>query len=762
MSQKRIADHDEINPLLKKKNKNQYYDNDNDNDQEESEDDDDIDENKNFIIDDEDDEELQYRKSIEDDDDDKNIDDDEENELNNGTFLEKKKFGTVQIHNDISTSDNDVENELYRIIYGNDDEIESIDQRLSQFQKEDWELLCDTILKSKIDENTPSAEFISTFRLFYEVFCFKMSSHEEVVKRVQSIYPNVHSMNQRYEELQKVFNSLHKQFIARNMMQEDSKISQEIDYQFTLIAMLIKYTYEVMLLTKGIQHGTEKNLRTQLQELTPSLIFEPNDLTQRSKTQQMIFYCWHKASIEGYRKRNGAIYAPKYNSEGEFVHSYEYKMEIEQFVSEICYPISQNAYWFDCLTHKPGAFTSVVNTLKDIKSEWLPKLERNREIFAFRNGLFVITLNAFFYYKKIPGKNWVGQLTGNTTAIKYHDQDFDEEGMERDMARFSQRTFLSIDMYANKFFESQGFNAIERLFILGLLGRMLFRLGYDNWGVYLYFLGLAGTGKSSLLRLLAQLLEPTDVGILGNRTQENFALESIYDKLMYMALDIDDKFNLDQATFLSMCVGEEVLVQRKHKTGISYKWDVPGASASNRLPGWKDNGGSLARRLVIIDFTKLVTTSDPNLFEKALTQKDRFLKVIVSAYHYLRDRYGGQNIKDVLPERFKKSEKKALQQLNPIVLFLDNCCEIDQNINYNEDDTNEDHKSFEMPIEVFKNGYSFYCKKNHISYPFEYYNYKGPLLKKGIRDIERNSQVIFVGVKFNETFESQLTRSGNL
>ena len=102
------------------------------------------------------------------------------------------------------------------------------------------------------------------------------------------------------------------------------------------------------------------------------------------------------------------------------------------------------------------------------------------------------------------------------------------------------------------------------MWICAFLGRMLHRLGEkDNMGVFPYFLGLAGTGKSTLLRLLSSLLEARDVGYLNNTLQKQFALEGIYDKLLYMALDIDENFQLDQATFQSMVVGEEVAVIRK-------------------------------------------------------------------------------------------------------------------------------------------------------------------------------------------------------
>jgi phage/plasmid-associated DNA primase len=216
---------------------------------------------------------------------------------------------------------------------------------------------------------------------------------------------------------------------------------------------------------------------------------------------------------------------------------------------------------------------------------------------------------------------------------------------------------------------------------------------------------MAGTGKSTSLRLVASLLEARDVGYLNNTLQKTFALEGIFDKLMYLALDIDQHFQLDQATFQSMVVGEEVAVLRKYKRPLTVLWHIHGGFAGNKLPPWTDNGGSLSRRLVVIEFIKTVSRCDPNLFEKCLRLKDRFLKVINSAYHDLSRKYRHRGIKEVIPQKFKQSEAQALKELNVLMSFIKDCADIDPE---------RKDKTYIQNFKDFGRAFKNYCKQNSI------------------------------------------------
>ena len=399
---------------------------------------------------------------------------------------------------------------------------------------------------------------------------------------------------------------------------------------------------------------------------------------------------------------------------------------------------------------RAGNAAQCIKMLTRVKSEWLKDLERNRDVHAFQNGLYILSLNTFFSFKRqstcYPNgepRHCVDELSGNLVAIRYHDKIFEDEAMELEMSQYPERHFINIQMKSiHTIFDTQKFTTEERLWICALLGRMLHQLGkMDNFGVFPYFLGLAGTGKSTLLRLLSSLLEARDVGYLNNTLQKQFALEGIYDKKLYMALDIDENFQLDQATFQSMVVGEEVAVIRKFKQPITVIWDIHGGFAGNKLPPWTDNGGSLSRRLIVIEFTKMVKKCDPNLFSKCLNERDRFLKVINSAYHYICHHYKHRGIKEVIPERFLKSEKQALLELNSLMAFIKEGCILDE----------KEEKDTVQVFKDFNKAYKAFCRNNTIkANTLNYSTYNGVFAKFQVQVIQPKGGANNVD-KFNQT-----------
>jgi phage/plasmid-associated DNA primase len=195
-----------------------------------------------------------------------------------------------------------------------------------------------------------------------------------------------------------------------------------------------------------------------------------------------------------------------------------------------------------------------------------------------------------------------------------------------------------------------------------------------------------------------------------------------------LALDIDEGFQLDQATFQSMVVGEEVSIIRKYKQPITVAWSIHGGFAGNKLPSWTDNGGSLSRRLVVIEFLKVVTKCDPNLFEKCQEQRDRFLKVVVSAYHELTSEYKTRGIKEVIPEKFKASEKKALMELNSLMQYVTEFCEVEQ--------SDDEDQNFTVLFKDFNLGFKEYCASQSIKpRTLNYSFYNGVFAKYQIKVI---------------------------
>lgn len=636
---------------------------------------------------------------------------------------EEEEDETPYLKNEIRVLNEGDAKEVFRAIHGDSEDVEEFDARLATYGRDEWRLLAESLLRCNLDTNCSTRDLLLTFRLFYQLFCYPYRNDYDVIDRIQAIYPNVSNMKEQFKKIQHLFGLIHFELIHRDLVKEKTRHGREIQRMLTAIAFGMKMSFEQLVVNRLIQKGADKSMRSMLEEMSPLTLFQEIDTTKLKKHQQLIHFFYREAFKNNYRKDGDCIYKPRFNKYGEFVYAYEYVCDISDFVFQGIFPLEQNHYWFECLTERNNNAKMCINILTNVKSEFLRDLDRNYNIHSFQNGLYILSLDTFFYFKKIPGKPWVGNLSGNLTAVKFHDMIFDEEGMTRDIEEFRCKTYMSIKMDpVHTVFATQEFDMEERRWIFALLGRMLHPLGaMDTWGVFPYFLGMAGTGKSTSLRLVASLLEARDVGYLNNTLQKTFALEGIFDKLMYLALDIDQHFQLDQATFQSMVVGEEVAVLRKYKRPLTVLWHIHGGFAGNKLPPWTDNGGSLSRRLVVIEFLKTVSRCDPNLFEKCLRLKDRFLKVINSAYHDLSTKYSHRGIKEVIPHKFKQSEAKALKELNVLLAFIKDCADVDPD---------PKQKSYFQSFKDFGKAFKNYCKQNSIKPQTLNYNFYNGVFAK--------------------------------
>jgi hypothetical protein len=565
---------------------------------------------------------------------------------------------------------------LFSLIEDDNFDASNMEEQFNNYDEGQWARVVTAILENFVDEVCTNQQVEHSFLMFCQVFCHPFKDHEEVAKRLKSLYSSPSCMKDRFEKIQLIYINICAQLNARNLDTPHTEMGRLILEKKKLIAYNMKMTYECMISSMLLIHSEESAVKDQLKSTSPSFFFTEFDVHKKKNAQQALHFYFNKAFSMSLKRDGASLYKPRYNEKGQFVYSYEYYCDISTFVYEGIFPITQNSYWLDCLTERGGTIDSVIKHLTELKTEWLPTLKRNPFVHSFKNGLFPIQHNKFYYFEKIPGKLCVDQLDGVVTAVKYHNIVFDEDGMEEDMARYKSRNYMNIRLPAvSQIMETQKFSKTERQFIYALLGRMLFPVGeMDTWSVFPYFLGLAGTGKSTCLRLLASLFEARDVGYLSNTLQKTFALDGIFDKKLYLGLDIDENFSLDQATFQSMVCGEEVSVIRKYKNPVTVIWNTQGGFAGNKLPAWTDNGGSLGRRMIIIEFQQTVDKCDPNLFEKCLSQKDRFIKVIVSAYVDFANKYSDRSIKEVMPAKFKKSEQEAMKELNCLLAFVkDNC-----------------------------------------------------------------------------------------
>jgi hypothetical protein len=203
------------------------------------------------------------------------------------------------------------------------------------------------------------------------------------------------------------------------------------------------------------------------------------------------------------------------------------------------------------------------------------------------------------------------------------------------------------------------------------MGRMLNELNkFDQWQVILFIKGKGGTGKSCLLQICKAFFAAEDVAVLSSNCERKFGLSAIYDKFMFLCMELKKSMALDPGELQSCVSGEDISVAIKNKVARTVKWSVPGMLAGNEFAtAWADSQGSIARRIVVSTFRHSINENDskPNLLPNILrTELAAILVKANIAYRDAASRYAADDIWRVLPVYFKQERLSLLRDTEPL------------------------------------------------------------------------------------------------
>ena len=193
----------------------------------------------------------------------------------------------------------------------------------------------------------------------------------------------------------------------------------------------------------------------------------------------------------------------------------------------------------------------------------------------------------------------------------------------------------------------------------------------DKWQVIPFLKGIAGSGKSTIItKICKKFYDSEDVRTLSNNIERKFGLSSLYDGFMFIAPEVKGDLCLEQAEFQSMVSGEDVSIAQKYEKARSVEWKTPGILGGNEVPNWKDNSGSVLRRLLTFNFGKQVKDADPHLDEKLDAEIPVILLKCVKGYLEYSQKYSDQNIWNVVPKYFKGIQNQVAMVTNSLQNFL--------------------------------------------------------------------------------------------
>lgn len=232
--------------------------------------------------------------------------------------------------------------------------------------------------------------------------------------------------------------------------------------------------------------------------------------------------------------------------------------------------------------------------------------------------------------------------SGQDVAVKYFETDF--------RFRITPEAEEDFDVHAVSLPEMERIMRVQDLtedsqeWLLLMLCRLFFPVGYDPWQVVLFVRGVAGSGKSTMAQIIRNFYPSTCVTTLSSNIETRFGLSAIYKGLVCICAEVREDFGLDQAEWQSCVSGEEVQIAVKQRTAFAHRWTTPFFWLGNELPNYRNASGSVDRRFFMIEFNKKVRDSDPHLLTKFYQNIDLFQRKGVYLYHQALRKFRDKDI----------------------------------------------------------------------------------------------------------------------
>lgn len=365
-----------------------------------------------------------------------------------------------------------------------------------------------------------------------------------------------------------------------------------------------------------------------------------------------------------YRRFEGSVFEQIFR-EGHATHAWREKCDIKTIVRSLSAKETNFEMWKMMIA---GHFRPAVDYLTDCLDMEFPDLKISRRVWSFNDGIYDATDDSFRFY---------GQYTDDTlVSCKIIEKVF--AGVYFDGDPIPGTPLKSYDNLATPLFDSifspqaWELDMIKWMFVF--IGRLFYEVNErDSWQVIPFLKGVAGTGKSTVIKVVQKLYNPRDVGVISNNIEKQFGLSTIFNKKIFIIPEMKGDFSLDVASFQSMVTGEELSMAVKHENPCVGRWVVPGIMAGNESMNWQDKSGSISRRIVVLDFPNKVPaeTSDPNLLANILdSELPSIIRKASIAYAWAVDNFRDADIWTALPARICEEKRRLQFSTNPLYAFM--------------------------------------------------------------------------------------------
>lgn len=377
---------------------------------------------------------------------------------------------------------------------------------------------------------------------------------------------------------------------------------------------------------KKAEQEKYKELRQELQIYDEPIAKEKEE--KISPFEFLVNWILEDAKENQFKKESGFILKRKDNIPTFF----EEHMEYLKYMNHLCITKGTDAH-----THfrsRARMTEELVKYLTSVNDMELPFLERDPKKVSFNNGYLDIDDLTFHIFE---------DKTYEFSSCVYLNKEFDVKILDMPFQDIQTPLFDKVVKHHIKD------NEVYQI-LLAMIGRLFFAVNErDNWQNMIYIKGQANTGKSTIVEIIQSLFNNKDVGTISSNLEAKFGLQNLYDKKLVVAPDLPQDITnvLDRVIFQSMISGENISIPRKSRDALSVKWNTPLIFAANFLPNYKDQSGSVSRRLAIFDMGKKIIEKDTTL-KKQIVEKENHLILVksIKAYNHYLAKFGSVAFED--------------------------------------------------------------------------------------------------------------------
>jgi hypothetical protein len=492
-------------------------------------------------------------------------------------------------------------------------------------------------------------------------------------------------------------------FAMRDRINRHTEVNIQCSNVFFRIFESIQYAYYGVESRARVINARDDNLNVAASLDSAIFRFSTMNLEDVKPNVSLVLFLLRQLSTHGYRRYKGCCYEqvlvegptppaelatlaaeaaaagralPEAAAQTKYeTHAWRQVCTIEQFIYRVT---KKEVHWEQyCNLNANGAAKHAVESLEKSSDVEFPNLVPDRRVFSFATGIYDCYTMTYTPYID-PATGARNHISRDVVACKYFDLPFPErfaDVVDDWYYQIPTPYFQQVLDYQELGAPDERDDVCKWLYVM--IGRMLYDVNeIDKWQVMPFIKGIAGSGKSTIIRVIQAFYSKADVAVLSANCQEKFALESLLDCLVFVCSEVREDFRLSQGELQSMISGEDLAVNRKFKLVETRTWKAPGFFVGNQTGGWVDAQGSMTRRFVMWEFLRRVKDSangkkvDPKLFDKIVHEMPLLLLKCNLAYRHACAEYADEDIWDVLPEYFKNTQRRLKAQINPLVGFL--------------------------------------------------------------------------------------------